>query len=74
MAKRNGGRDYFNLPWIASVILAIIPVTSWVFGFVTRFKEGHWVCALVRVFFGWNIIWLLDLICMIFAHHIFKLF
>lgn len=74
MAKKNSNRDYFNLSWIVSVILAIIPITSLVLGIVTRFKEGHWVCALFRIFVGWNIIWVLDLICMIFAHHIFKLF
>lgn len=74
MAKRKASKDYFNLSWIVSLILAIIPITSLVLGIVTRFKEGHWVCALFRIFFGWNIIWLLDLICMIFAHHIFKLF
>ena len=74
MAKKSGNKDYFGLSWIVSLILAIIPITSWIFGFVTRFKEGHWVCALIRVIFGWNIIWILDIICMIFSHHIFKLF
>ena len=74
MAKKSGGKDYFGLSWIVSLILAIIPITSWIFGFVTRFKEGHWVCGLVRVIFGWNIIWILDIIFMIFTHHIFKLF
>ena len=73
MAK-NASKDYFGLSWIASLILAIIPVTSFVLGVVTRFKEGHWVCALIRIFFGWNIIWILDLLFMIFTHHIFKLF
>lgn len=72
MAKK-GGKDYFGLAWIVSLILAIIPVTSWVFGFVTRFKEGHWICGLIRIFLGFSIIWLLDLICMIFSHHIFRI-
>ena len=67
-------RDYFGLPWVVSLILAIIPFTSWVFGFATRFSEGHWVCGLFRLIFGWNIIWILDLIFMIFTHRIFKLF
>ena len=60
MAKK-AGKDYFGLPWLVSF-------------FVTRFKEGHWVCGLVRLVFGWNIIWILDIIFMIFTHHIFKLF
>ena len=73
MAK-SGGKDYFGLPWIVSLILAIIPVTAWVLGFVTRFKEGHWVCGIIRLIpcFGF-IIWLFDLICMILTHHIFKI-
>ncbi len=74
MAKTSIKKDYFGIVWIASLILAIIPVTSWILGFVTRFSEGHWVCGLIRLIFGWNIIWLLDLIFMIFTHHIFKLF
>ena len=74
MAKTNIKKDYFGLVWIVSLILAIIPVTSWVLGFITRFSEGHWVCGLIRVIFGWNIIWLLDLLFMIFTHHIFKIF
>ena len=67
-------KDYFGIPWLFSLILAIIPVTSWILGFVTRFAEGHWVCGLIRLIFGWNIIWILDIIFMIFTHHIFKLF
>ena len=74
MIMAKASKDYFGLNWIISLILCIIPVTSWVFGFVTRFKEGHWVCALVRLIFGWNIIWILDIIFMIFTHRIFRLF
>ena len=71
MAKAK--QDYFGLSYLVSVILAIIPFTSWVLGFLTRFNEGHWVCALLRIFLGWNIIWILDIICMITQHHIFKI-
>ena len=67
-------KDYFGIVWIVSLILAIIPVTSWILGFITRFSEGHWVCGLIRLIFGWNIIWILDIIFMIFTHHILKLF
>lgn len=75
MAKKSkGGKDYFGLSWIVSLILCIIPVTSWLLGAITRFKEGHWVCGLIRLFFGWNIIWILDIIFMILNHHILKLF
>lgn len=74
MAKNVGGKDYFGFTWIVSLILAIIPFTSWLFGFITRFKDHCYVAAILRIFFGWNIIWLLDLIFMILTHHIFKIF
>ena len=72
MAKRIA-KDYFGLTWIVSLILSIIPITSWVLGFATRFSEGHWICGLLRIFLGWNIIWILDIIFMILTGHIFKI-
>ncbi len=65
--------DYFGLNYLLSVILAIIPVTSLICGFITRLMEGKIVAALIRIIFGWNIIWLLDLILMIVSKHIFRL-
>lgn len=62
MAKKS---DYFGLSWIVSLILAIIPFTSWICGFITRFKEGKIVAGLIRLFFGFTIVWILDLIFMI---------
>ena len=72
MAKRSG--DYFGLGYIVSLILAIIPVTSWLFGFVTRFKEGKVLAGVLRLLLGWNIIYILDLIMMIFKGSILRLF
>ena len=71
MAKSKKG-DYFGISYIVSVILAIIPVTSWVLGFLTRFSEGKIVAGLLRVFLGWNIIWILDIIFMILSKHIIR--
>lgn len=71
MAKKQS--DYFGLGYIVSVILAIIPVTSWICGFVTRFKEGKIVAGLIRLIFGFTIVWLLDLFFMIFTKHICRL-
>lgn len=65
--------DYFGLSYIVSVILAIIPVTSWVCGFVTRFMEGKIVAGIIRLVLGWNIIWIADLICMIVKKSILRL-
>lgn len=61
MAKK----DYFGLDWIVSLILAIIPFTSWICGVITRIQEGKIVAGIIRLIFGFNIIWILDLIFMI---------
>lgn len=71
MAKKKS--DYFGLSYLVSVILAIIPVTSLICGFVTRLLEGKIVAAILRIIFGWNIIWLIDLILMIVSKHILRL-
>ena len=65
--------DYFGLSWIVSLILAIIPVTSWILGAITRFSEGKIVAGILRLLLGWGIIWLCDLILMIFSKHILRL-
>lgn len=73
MAKKKSSGDYFGLSWLVSLILAIIPVTSWVCGFITRFKEGKLVAGIIRLVFGWNIIWILDIIFMLMNHKICRL-
>ncbi len=70
MAKKG---DYFGLPWIVSVILAIIPVTAWVCGWLTRFSEGKIVAGLIRLIFGFTIVWIIDLILMIVSKHILRI-
>lgn len=70
MAKQN---DYFGLSWIVSLILAIIPVTAWICGIVTRFQEGKIVAGIIRIFLGGWILWILDLIFMIVKKSIFRL-
>lgn len=71
MAKRKS--DYFGLSYIASLILAIIPVTSWILGAITRFSEGKIVAGLLRLIFGFNIVWLVDLVLMIVKKSIWRL-
>lgn len=70
MAKKG---DYFGLPYIVSVILAIIPITAWVCGWITRFSEGKIVAGLIRLIFGFTIVWIIDLILMIVSKHIMRL-
>lgn len=72
MAKK-ANKDYFGMSWIVSLVLAIIPVTSWIFGFCTRFKEGKIVAGLIRLIFGFTIVWVLDLVFMIMNHRICRL-
>ena len=71
MAKKKS-KDYFGLDWIVSLILAIIPVTAWVLGVITRFKEGKLVAGIIRIF-GGAIIWLADIVFMAWKHSIFRL-
>ena len=73
MAKRRIRGDYFGLGRIVSVILAIIPITALICGFVTRIMEGKIVAAILRVILGWNIIWLVDLILMILSGRILRI-
>lgn len=69
MAKKS---DYFGLDYVVSLILAIIPVTAWICGIVTRFQEGKIVAGIIRIFSGW-LVWILDLIFMIANKKIFRL-
>ena len=70
MAKKS---DYFGLGYIVSLILAIIPVTSWLCGAITRFMEGKIVAGIIRLVFGFTILWIIDLVLMIVSKHIFRL-
>ena len=70
MARKS---DYFGLSSLVSVILAIIPVTAFVCGFITRILDGKILAAILRLVLGWNIIWLIDLILMIVSKHILRI-
>lgn len=72
MAKSKG-KDYFGLGRIVSIILAIIPITAWLFGVITRIKEGKIVAGILRIFFGFNIVWLIDLVLMIVNGRIMRI-
>ncbi len=71
MAKTK--KDYFGLGRIVSLILAIIPITAWLLGAFTRFGEGKIVAGLLRLIFGFNIVWLVDLVLMIVNGKIWRL-
>ena len=70
MAKKG---DYFGLPYIVSIILAIIPFTSWILGAITRFTDGKIIAGIIRLIGLGFILWLVDLILMICKKHILRL-
>ena len=70
MAKSS---DYFGLGYLVSLILAIIPVTAWILGALTRFSEGKIVAGIIRLVFGFTIVWVVDLVLMILSKHIWRL-
>ena len=70
MAKKS---DYFGLSYVVSVILAIIPITSFICGVITRIQEGKIVAGILRLLLGWNIIWILDIVFMIVKKEIFRI-
>lgn len=71
MAKT--GKDYFGWGRVLSIILAIIPVTAWILGIVTRLTEGKIVAAILRIFLGFWLVWLIDLVLMILNGRILRL-
>lgn len=71
MAKKTS--DYFGLSRLVSLILAIIPITSMICGVVARIQEGKLVAGILRILLGWNIIYICDLILMIFQKKILRL-
>ncbi len=67
------GKDYFGLSRVVSIILAIIPVTAWICGVITRISEGKIVAGILRLFLGFWIVWLIDLVLMIVNGRILRL-
>ncbi|WP_303919546.1 hypothetical protein [Treponema berlinense] len=69
MAKKS--KDYFGLPWIVSVLLALF--LGPLMGILTRFSEKKFVAAIVRLLLGWNILWLIDFILVLIGKPILRL-
>ena len=72
MAKK-GKKDYFGLPYVVSVILAIIPFTAWLLGAITRLLEGKIVAGILRLIGPGFIMWILDIVFMITKKQICRL-
>lgn len=72
MAKKSRkSKDYFGLPWIVSVLLALF--LGPIMGIFTRLSEKKIVATILRIFFGWNIVWLIDFILVLFGKPILRL-
>ncbi len=69
MAKKS--KDYFGLPWIVSVLLALF--LGPLMGILTRISEKKFVAAIVRLLLGWNILWLIDFILVLIGKPILRL-
>ena len=68
--SKKSGNDYFGLSKLISVILAIFFIGV-ILGIVTRISQGQIIAAILRFFFGWNIILIFDIICLILSGKIF---
>ncbi|MEG1706164.1 MAG: hypothetical protein RR086_04705 [Clostridia bacterium] len=69
MAKSSHG-PYFGLSRLVCIILAIIPVTAAICGWIVCAQRKHWLMLIIRILFGWNIFWIVDLITVIFMNKI----
>ncbi len=68
MAKH--GKGYLNagLGWLINLILAIIPVTSWILGGITRISRGHWIMGILQLLLiGEIIFYFVDLVTVILS-------
>lgn len=69
----NTKSDFFGLPYWLSLILTIIPFTSWLLGAITRFMEGKILAGVLRLIGLGFILWILDIVFMIKDKKIFRL-
>lgn len=68
MAKH--GKGYLNagFGWLINLILAIIPVTSWILGGITRISRGHLIAGILQLLLiGEVIFFFVDLVTVILS-------
>jgi hypothetical protein len=72
MAAKNS-KGYLGLSRTASLVLAIIPVTSIILGILTRLKEDRLVAGIIRIIpILYPFFWIIDLVCMITEERIWE--
>ena len=62
-------KRYFGLSWIVCIILAIIPLTNIILGFITRIQRKNILGTVLNLLLC-PIFWLVDLITMIVSKDI----
>lgn len=66
-------KDYFGLNRLISLILVIIPVTSWLCGAFTRLSEGKIVAGIIRLIGLGLVLWIIDIYFMVTENHIARI-
>lgn len=69
MAKKG---DYLGLGRIVSIILCLF--LGPIMGIIQRAVDKKWLAVILRVLFGWNLVWLIDFILIIVKGSILRLF
>ena len=68
MAKHGRGYLNYGFSWLVTLILAIIPFTSWILGGITRIMRGHVIAGILQLIPGiFVIFWIIDLVTVILS-------
>ena len=67
-----GKKDYFGLGRVVSIILCLF--LGPIMGIIARFAEKKYRAGVLRIFFGWNLVWLIDFILMLVKGSILRIF
>ena len=67
-----GKKDYFGLGRVVSIILCLF--LGPIMGIIARFSEKKYLAGVLRIFFGWNLVWLIDFILMLVKGSILRIF
>lgn len=57
-------RAYFGLGFIPSLLIAFLPIVGCIFGIIVCFQREQYLFGILRIFFGWNVLWIVDIISM----------
>lgn len=56
-------KRYLGLGWVLCVVLAVFPLTSLIFGIITRVQRGAWLGAILN-FIIFPVFWIVDIYTM----------